>query len=349
MPDLAPASRHLSLEEAINSLDAELLQIPLRADDRSPSLSVLVCTHKRPDGLARLLDSLKPQIDGVKGRELIVYNDGTDSLEYQKVIAAEGPWFEYRIGAKPGGVAAARNAVASHASGDYIVFIDDDCTAPRWWLDWLESRLTSGPRIDVVAGTTLPSLHTASDLNAAVQSIFKMVPTPQMHRDETVVFVTANLAISRDLFWKSGGFAANREFNGAGEDTELALRLSALGARVELDSAWHVYHDVGERLRDRIRRYYRYGLANRWMYDHSHARPYVEDVFKNTSAKSLPARFYEDLKTALVIVREHDHRGVLAFAMACNKALSSLSFLAGCRAARRHVRAMPAEQALTPR
>lgn len=302
-----------------------------------PLISVLVCTHNRPDKLALLLDSLKPQIASSATRELIVYNDGTHDESYGHLERACSGWLQYVAGTECLGVARARNAAARRARGHYLVYVDDDCVAPRWWLDWLESRLIAAPRVDVLAGTTLPLASGRKNLNAEVQSIFDLVPKPFIHRDDTVIFVTANLAVSRELFESMSGFSCPAGFNGAGEDTDFALRCAAAGARVEMDPSWHVFHEVGERLVHRMRRHFSYGLANSWMYEQAHAREYVEAVFKDSNEQTLSRRFHADWLAALTTARKHGYKGMKAHMIAANRALSAVSFVLGCRAAHKQV------------
>ena len=64
----------------------------------------------------------------------------------------------------------ARNASAELANGDYLVFTDDDCEPPDWWLDWVQARLEWAPDLDVVAGPTRPLPPARSTFISRVQS-----------------------------------------------------------------------------------------------------------------------------------------------------------------------------------
>ena len=228
------------------------------ATSGGPYLSVAIATHDRPDGLKRLLMALGPQI--ANGHEIVVVNDGSHDARYDAVVAAFGGGVRYDVFDQNRGVAAARNRCVELASGDYVVFIDDDCVPPSWWLDWLTAVLRHDPDLDVVAGTTHPLWPSRRRFSARLQAHYALFPRPQKARDD-ILFVTANVAIRRAVLLKTGGFGFPG-FQGVGEDTELSNRLRLAGASMRIDASWHVFHDVGERLDRLCRRYWRYGYAN---------------------------------------------------------------------------------------
>jgi glycosyltransferase involved in cell wall biosynthesis len=225
--------------------------------DAPPGLSVLVVTHRRPAGLRRLIAALAPQVEGRTDREVVVVNDGSHDERYEAVVAEHGDSIRYEALPKNVGVGVARNRAASHARKDFIVYIDDDCEPPPFWLDWVAARLLGNPALDVVAGTTRPLWSGKPSLLERVQAHYHFIPRPWRSGDLDI-FVTANVAIRRALFEELGGFAELR----AAEDTELSVRLGRAGARFLVDDDWHVRHEVGGRLRDQVKRYAGYGYAN---------------------------------------------------------------------------------------
>jgi glycosyltransferase involved in cell wall biosynthesis len=230
----------------------------------TPRISVAVSTFRRPQGLARLLESLRPQIEGRPTRELIVINDGSHDARYVEVAARFVDIIDYHPLPQNVGIARARNECAARARGDYIVYTDDDCVPPPFWLDWLEARLDANPELDVVIGTTLPNLPKRPRFFERVNGHYELIPQP-VPLPDAPLFVTANVAIRRALFEKLGGFGFGPDFPGAGEDTELACRLASIGSRTVVDFYWYVRHDVSDGLRTQMRRYWRYGYANAWM------------------------------------------------------------------------------------
>jgi glycosyltransferase involved in cell wall biosynthesis len=240
---------------------------PLTADEplppvERPTLTVVIATYRRPAGLRRLLLALRPQVEQSPGRDIVVVNDGSHDDAYQKVLSEFHDIIQYQALPKNVGVAGARNAGAQMAGGDYLVFTDDDCQPPLWWLDWLATRLQRSPDLDVVAGPTDPLWRAGKrGLVARVQAHYGFIPMA-FRREGTILFVTANVAIRRSLLELVGGFGFPGKFHGAGEDTELARRLSLVGASIRIDNEWRVGHDVGEPFRALCRRSWLYGYAN---------------------------------------------------------------------------------------
>jgi GT2 family glycosyltransferase len=234
---------------------------PLPAGSEAPKLSVLVCTHKRPDGLARLLASLVPQVEG-RNRELVVVNDGTHDAIYAEVIARYGATVRYEALPASLGIAGARSRSAEMARGQFLVFTDDDCEAPPHWLDWLEATLIAHPELDVLAGITRPLDLEEANFVGRVQAHYSLLPRPHWLGGVDYCFVTACLAVRGSTFEAVGGFNSGKAFAIAGEDTELSLRLIRSGARTRIDPDWHVYHALGTKLRSEMRRFRRYGHAN---------------------------------------------------------------------------------------
>lgn len=268
-------------------------------------LSVVVCTHKRPDGLARLLETLVPQVAHHPDRELIVVNDGTHDAEYADVIGRFADLVRYEALPNPVGIARARNRSAELARGDFLVFTDDDCEVPPHWLDWISATLAAHPELDVVAGTTKPLRLEEAGLLGHVQSHFQLLPKPHALGTLDQSYVTACLAVRHDLFRELGGFDERPLFAMGGEDTNLSLRLIRARARTRIDPDWHVLHALSTDLLAEMRRYARYGYTTVMPDDRqSRSRPnlvrrYLEH-FRNArrKAQDLPGGFFYRIASA---------------------------------------------------
>jgi glycosyltransferase involved in cell wall biosynthesis len=92
---------------------------------RECHLTVAICTRDRPDWLRRCLTSLA-QTDGPIW-EIIVSDDGTDPRTDEVIEEFKAKLSELRLIRGPRlGLAANRNACVDAATGDYMLFLDDD-------------------------------------------------------------------------------------------------------------------------------------------------------------------------------------------------------------------------------
>jgi len=253
-------------------------------------LSVLVCTHRRPEGLGRLLTSLQPQIEGRWDRELIVVNDGTHDADYDAVLASYRHFLHYEPLAANVGIAKARNRSAALARGDFLVFVDDDCVAPPHWLDWLESRLAMHPELDVVGGTTRPLDLDAANFVGRVQGHYDLLPRPHRLTTGEQLFVTACLAVRAEAFHAVDGFGTGPLFAIAGEDSDLSVRLMRAKVRSRVDMEWHVFHVLSRKLLPEIRRYRRYGRVNGLLATQPEA-PKAYRLLAHRRTRDLPSAF----------------------------------------------------------
>jgi glycosyltransferase involved in cell wall biosynthesis len=307
------------------------LGFPVWRGPSAATLSIAIATHKRPEGLRRLLEALVPQVDGFSGREILVLNDGSHDPAYDAVIADFAGKLTYIVGEANLGVAAVRHALCRRAAGDYVVITDDDCVPPPWWLDWLAARLADAPELDVIAGICKPLWPARRSFFARVQAQFRFYPMPDRTPDG-VRFVTANVAIRRSLVAQLDGFAGHVPATGAGEDTKLSLRLVRGGARAEIDSNWYVHHEVGDGFRNNLRRYWRYGYANAVMLD-STASYSVHMPLREATWRRLPRLWWKEFRQLHREAGGFSRYRLPRWAAAFAASLLRLAYLAGGAAA----------------
>jgi GT2 family glycosyltransferase len=90
-----------------------------------PRISICICTRNRPEELLRCLESLRASSYPVD--EAIVSDDSTDERTAQMLGGGRYAAVPVRYLAGPKrGLGANRNRALSAASGDYLVFLDDD-------------------------------------------------------------------------------------------------------------------------------------------------------------------------------------------------------------------------------
>lgn len=178
--------------------------------------SVIVPTCDRPDMLAACLRQLAPaqQTLPAESYEVLVSDDGTTSLT-EGMIQREFPWARCTTGPRRG-PAANRNHGAVEASGEWVVFIDDDCVPTAGWLQAYATALLKAPAIQVLEGCTLASgVRGSIDMEAPINT-------------HGGFLWSCNFAIRRELFLGLGGFDTG--FPGpAMEDVEFRERLREQG------------------------------------------------------------------------------------------------------------------------
>jgi len=205
----------------------------------NPTLTVIIPTCNRPDALWRLLESLEPQVTGKPQCSTVVVNDGSHDDDYERLIRRFGFVIYIPLPENRGG-GASRNAGAAKATGEYLVFTDDDCIPPPHWIDWLLSTVTEFPFYAAIAG---PAFFKSGSHSGLIQSYIKdhgFLPKPYITGESLRVLPTANLAVHRDWFNKIGGFSEKYKY---GNDLLFTQKLLALNAPVYIDKHWFTYHD----------------------------------------------------------------------------------------------------------
>jgi len=103
----------------------------------SKHITVCVCTYRRPDLLRNLLEDLRQQDTGglFTYSILVVDNDHRRSASsvVSEFAALHEVHVEYYVEPEQN-IALARNKAIEHASGDFVVFIDDDESPIQRWL-----------------------------------------------------------------------------------------------------------------------------------------------------------------------------------------------------------------------
>lgn len=123
---------------------------------QEPNYLIAIATYKRPDSLARLLDSLERSCRGAHVDVIVVDNDPEESAH--DVASTESRCDTYVV-ERVSGIASARNAALSHFSSKYeaIVFVDDDEWVEDSWFAAISSFLASND-YDVVQGPVVSEL-----------------------------------------------------------------------------------------------------------------------------------------------------------------------------------------------
>jgi glycosyltransferase involved in cell wall biosynthesis len=212
-------------------------------------ISVIVPTRDRPGALEECLDALSRQSCEL---EVVVVDDGVASREDVEGIVARYS-FARLVRGRGAGPAAARNAGASAARGDFFCFTDDDCQPAREWAERLVAQLEQGA--DAVAGTTLScggALDTASEIAAHAPAVLPPPPGSDL-----AFAPSNNLACTRAVF-ESVPFDESFPL-AAGEDREWCASLLAAGHTLRAEPTARIVHRQRLTFRSFVRQQARYG------------------------------------------------------------------------------------------
>ena len=199
-----------------------------------PSCSIIVPTRNRRASLRETLATLADLDVPVDWPvELIVVDNGStdDSLEVAARGLVGGADARVLVELKPG-VSRARNRGARAATGDVLLFLDDDMRPPTAWLKGLVSPIAAGE-----AAATVSQFRAGAGRYRAwmTDEEHGMFVTEHSVESEHPFLVGGSMAISRAAFESCGGFEERLgpgALGAGGEDLLLTYQLQASGRRV---------------------------------------------------------------------------------------------------------------------
>jgi len=200
--------------------------------------SVVIPTHQRRDVVVRNVSALAGQTHG--DFEVVAVVDGSTDGTAAALRALETP-FPLTVLEQPNsGAATARNAGAAAASGEILLFLDDDMEGDPGLLAEHDRSHRGGA--DLVLGDV--PLHPDSPRNVLSDGVGAWA---RARRDRLAVaddvpladLLTGQMSIKRDLFERLGAFDAAFTRDGAfgGEDVDFGYRVLKAGCRVEFNPA----------------------------------------------------------------------------------------------------------------
>jgi glycosyltransferase involved in cell wall biosynthesis len=177
------------------------------------SATLVIPTFRRPDGLTRVLRAVALQDDpGVPWDVVVVDNDDPPGAEATFAAAAADLAVPARLvreahrGASP-----TRNRGVVEATGDVVVFLDDDVVPARDWLRRLLEPILAG-RCDGVGGRVVldpevPRPRWLDEAGGMAGYLAAHDPADRERElDDGEFVITANAAFERGLLVSTGGF-----------------------------------------------------------------------------------------------------------------------------------------------
>ncbi len=195
-------------------------------------VSVCIATYRRPDRLRLLLADLVAQTF-LPHEIVVVDNDAAAGaghiVDERRQLGAPCP-IHYEVQPEQN-ISLTRNRTVALASGDWLVFVDDDERAPPAWLETLVETC----RVHAAAGVLGPVIPV---LPAAAPAWIRRGDFYSWARMATGAVVPANrlrfgnVLLSASLFAQDGARFDPAYGLTGGEDGDLLTRLASAGARI---------------------------------------------------------------------------------------------------------------------
>jgi GT2 family glycosyltransferase len=228
-----------------------------------PSISVIVPTYNRETILKESLEELLKQ--EYPSWEILVIDQTLshepDIEQYLQSLANNNQikWIRVNWASLPG----ARNLGVRHATGDIVLFIDDDIQLPAGYLYAHGQNYSKDPEIGAVAGRVLDKMKIADAKRQKVEDNYEIDYLPPeasdpgiawyhidlVHTTKAQQVISArgcNMSFKRDIFTKYGIWFDERFRGGAvREESDFCLRLRQTGYKIWYDPQAYLIH-LGE-------------------------------------------------------------------------------------------------------
>ena len=176
--------------------------------------SVVIPTYERPNDLRVCLHSLKEEFHADSPNYEFIVTDDSKSDESRTMVEREFPNVLWGKG-KHNGPAGNRNAGVSRATGEWIVYIDDDCIADQRYISTYYNAIMQNPEIVLFEGRIYPDRPRKTWAECCPEN------------SNGGMFWTSNLCVRKSTFLEIGGF--DERFRVAYEDIDFAYRIKSKG------------------------------------------------------------------------------------------------------------------------
>ena len=212
--------------------------------------SIIIATHARPASVARLVESLAPQIRPGED-ELIIAENGVAEPSTINEAPVE---LDHLYDPRPG-KCRIQNRAIQRAEGEIIVCLDDDLVVAPDYVVEVERFFDKHPEFAAMKGRTLPIEDPVKKVGPAAVYL----DLPIVDHGENVVEVHgvlgANMAFRKSALDKVGLFDEHLGPGAAGheEETEMSQRLRRAGYKIGYAPRALVHHEVDPARADRER------------------------------------------------------------------------------------------------
>lgn len=240
------------------------------------SMTVAICTKDRPETLRRLLASLQAlALPAALSLEVLVVDNAPSDDRTRKLVATFSG-VRYAREARAG-LDFARNCALRNATGEVLVFLDDDVTVDAGWLEGLLDAWRDNPDAGAVTGLVLPfELETQAQVLFEKRGGFRRgfdrlryagqnLPGNPLYPCGAGIFgAGANMAFKRQVLLELGGFDealdTGRPLPGGG-DLDIFYRVIRAGYPLVYEPRYLVFHQHRRDLKGLRRQYWSWGLG----------------------------------------------------------------------------------------
>jgi len=210
-------------------------------------ISIVIPTYNRPELLAKCLDCLSYDIQGLNKTDYeVIISDDSSNEQTKNLVKDKYSSFKFNTGPRRG-PAANRNSGASKARGEWIMFIDDDCYPDSGIVKEYLKAINDKPIVKVFEGcikADRPKQHFLEESPVNLSGGYLW---------------SCNFLINRDLFINElKGFDENFPF-AAMEDMDVDIRLKKAGYKIifvedaVVIHPWRLQHDMVSMVKRRIK------------------------------------------------------------------------------------------------
>lgn len=212
-------------------------------------ISVLICTRNRAASLRETLEAVLDQIPAPHfDYEMVIVDNGSTDTTRQViaefVATLPSPHhgrIRYCFATEPG-LSRARNMGLQVATGDIIVFTDDDIWPESTWLQEIYKEFAADADLHLLGGRVLLAHQNLQPVGILTGDQPATLTTPEAG----ACLIGANIAIRRAVFDTVGNFdvrlGAGQFFSGA-EDVEFFYRSIKAGFKLKYAPNVTVYHN----------------------------------------------------------------------------------------------------------
>lgn len=208
-------------------------------------ISVVIPTYNRAHYLNRALKSLQEQ-NFSENFEVVVVDDGSIDQTAEVVKTWSKQLNLKLVGNSHQGVSVARNLGIKNATGEILVFFDDDAVAAK---DWLQNIKETMAKEDIITGRVEP-------LKNNLWRFFAPHYNQGATAKESPVLLEGNCAVKKSVFNQVGDFDQNLDYGHEGEEF---IARAAKKYKIKYYPQVLIYHDYASGLFNYFKKQKKFG------------------------------------------------------------------------------------------